>query len=245
MGRVQIHEELTFQSPTLVEGFLGMGLVGQIAAEHVVEELDMTFFGSVHCPGLPQVTAYEEGDTRAYPAVRLYGDEKTDLVALRTEVPVSPSEVADFAACVTEWLADRNGTALYVSGFPAERDDDERDLYGIATGDADRLLAANDIDPPPADGVWSGPTGALLARAGEVGLDAVGLVVESDPEFPDPEAACAYINRGVNPIAGVDVDDADLRDHAEEIRAEREQLAHQMNEPGDEGSRAAPAGMYQ
>ncbi|WP_238398185.1 PAC2 family protein [Halorussus salinus] len=42
-----------------------MGLVGQITADHVFEALDMTFFGSVHCPGLPQVTAYEEGDTTA------------------------------------------------------------------------------------------------------------------------------------------------------------------------------------
>ncbi|MFC7082596.1 PAC2 family protein [Halorussus caseinilyticus] len=129
---------------------------------------------------------------------------------------------------------------------PAEVEPDgERSLRGVATGDGERLLADHDIDPPATDGVWSGPTGALLARASEVELDAVGLVVETDPEFPDPEAACAYINRAVNPIAGLSVDDADLRAHVEEIRAEKEQLAHQMNESGDDSSRAEPVGMYQ
>lgn len=246
MGHVEIHEEVDLQNPTLIEGLMGVGLVGKIATDHVVSELGMTYFGSVRCPGLPSVTVYEAGDRTSYPPVRLYASEDHDLVALRSEVAVSPTEVADFATCVTDWLASENGTAMYVSGRPAdvERGDD-RELYGVATGAGDRLLADHGIDSPTTDGVWSGPTGALLARAEKTDMDTVGLVVESDPQFPDPDAACAYINQGVNPIAGVNVDDSGLRDHAEDIRREKEQLAQQMGESGDDSSRAEPVGMYQ
>lgn len=246
MGHVEIREEVSLERPTLIEGLLGVGLVGKIATDHVIAELDMTYFGFVRCPGLPRVAVYEAGDRETYPAVRLYASEAHDLVVLRSDVPVSPSQVDDFATCVTRWIAERDGMPVYVSGFPAEVEaEGSRELYGVATGNAETLLEDLDVQPPETDGVWSGPTGALLARADEVGMDAVGLIVESDPQFPDPEAACAYINQGVNPIAGVNVDDAGIRDHAEDIRSEKEQLAQQMGQTGDESSKAGPVGMYQ
>lgn len=206
----------------------------------------MRYFASLRCPGLPRVTVYEAGTQLTYPPVRLSASEEHDLVALRSEVPVSPTEVADFATCITNWLEDEVGTAVYVTGFPGDVEiAGDRELYGISTGAGDRLLADHGIEPPTTDGVWSGPTGALLARAREVEIDAVGLLVETDPQFPDPEAACAFINHGVNPIVGVDVDDSGLQEHAEEIRGEKEQLAQQLGQSGDDSSRAEPTGMFQ
>jgi len=84
-----------------------------------------------------------------------------------------------------------------------------------------------------------------LSHAVEHGRPAVGLVVESDPRFPDPEAARALITGGIEPLADVDVAVDDLVDHAEEIRAAKERLAKRMQEAGDESTQARPLGMYQ
>lgn len=246
MAHVEIHADVELDEPTLVEGMPGVGLVGKIATDHVISELSMEYFGSVRCPGLPKVAVYSSGSSRLFPPVRLYASEEHDLVALRSDVPVSPTEVSAFAECVSGWLEEQSAFPIYVSGSPADvSDDDDRAMYGVATGEAGRRLTGHGIEAPGTDGVWSGPTGALLARAGEVGMDAVGLIVESDPQFPDPEAACTYLERGISPLAGVEVDDSELRERAEDIREEQQQFAQQMGGDGDDSSRVEARGMFQ
>ncbi|WP_158056074.1 proteasome assembly chaperone family protein [Halorussus halophilus] len=246
MAHVETHADVELDEPTLLEGMPGIGLVGKIATDHVISELEMVYFGSLHCPGLPQVAVYDSGSSNLYPPVRLYASEEHDLVVLRSDVAVSPTEVSEFATCVSGWIEEQQALPIYVSGLPTDvSGTEDRALYGVATGDAEERLAGHDIEPPATDGVWSGPTGALLGRAGEVDMDAVGLIVESDPQFPDPEAACVYINRAINPIAGVEIDDSGLRERAEEIRQEKQQFAQQMGQNNDDSSRVEARGMYQ
>jgi uncharacterized protein len=244
MSHIEILTDLELNSPVLIEGLPGVGLVGKLATDHVVDELEMTYAGHLTCPGLPQVTVYEEGNHTLRPPVRIYADEDRDLLALQSDVPVSPSSVSDFASCLTGWLSQHDVLPLYFSGLPMKVDK-QRSLYGVTTGD-ESLLDEHDVEPPGDDGVWSGPTGALLSRAGETGQDALGFIVEADSNFPDPKSACALISRVINPIAGVDVDDAELRDHAQEIRQEKAQFAQHMNQTeDDDSSRAETFEMFQ
>jgi len=138
-------------------------------------------------------------------------------------------------------------TPIYLSGLPAERDEEEPGLYGIATGNGggERLEAA-DIAIPSEDGVITGPTGALINRAAQEDYGSLGLVVECSPQFPDPEAASVLLEDGIAPVTGLEIDVTELVDRAEEIRAKREQLAQQMQAIGqDESSQAQPLRMYQ
>ncbi|SEP92396.1 proteasome assembly chaperone family protein [Natrinema salaciae] len=235
------------EEPTLVEGFPGVGLVGKIATDHLVEQLDMRYYASVHCEGLPRIGVYRGGDRTAQPPVRLYVSEEHDLIALQSDAPISSQAVANVADCLTGWIVDRGATPLYLSGLPAERDDEDRpDIYGIATGDGAERLEATDIAVPPEDGVITGPTGALINRAAQEDYGSLGLVVQCNPRFPDPEAASVLLEDGIGPLADLEVDVQDLVDRAEEIRAKREQLAQQMQAIGqDESSQAQPLRMYQ
>ncbi|MFC7080967.1 proteasome assembly chaperone family protein [Halorussus caseinilyticus] len=248
MASVTIHDEdVALTEPTLVEGLPGVGLVGKIAADHIVGTLDMTYYASIDCEGLPRISVYEEGSRDLRPPVRLYADESRDLVALQSDVPVSASAASEFASCVTEWVADHDGTPIYMSGLPKQKEADQiPSLYGVATGAAGDRLDDEDIDAPTERGAVSGPTGALLHEAGARGLDAFGLVVESDPKFPDPEAARILIDHGIAPLAGVEVGTDDLVDRAEEISEQKEQLAQRMQEAEtDESSQAQPLRMFQ
>ncbi|WP_226006734.1 proteasome assembly chaperone family protein [Natrinema salinisoli] len=239
--------EAELENPTLVEGFPGVGLVGKIATDHLVDRLDMRYYASVHCEGLPRIGVYRSGDRTARPPVRLYVSEEHDLLALQSDAPISSSAVDSVADCLTGWIVDQNATPLYLSGLPAERETEDRpDIYGIATGDAGDRLEATDIPVPPEDGVITGPTGALINRAAHENYGSVGLVVECDHQFPDPEAASVLLEDGIGQVADIEVDVQELVDRAEEIRAKREELAQQMQAIGqDESSQAQPLRMYQ
>ncbi len=244
MAHIVEHRSLDLESPYLVEGLPGVGLVGKIAADHLVEQFEMDHYASCRCEGLPKAAVYHEDERSVLPPVRIYADEDRDLLALQSDVPVSPTAAEDFASCVTGWLADNGVTPLYLSGLPAEKDG-VPEMYGVSTGGAEGLLTENGIPAPSEGGVISGPTGALLAEAGETGLDALGLVVQANANFPDPEAARVLLASAIEPIAAVDVDTDTLVEQADRIADAREQLAQQMQQAQEESTRAEPLGMYQ
>lgn len=237
--------ELTFDDPTLVEGFPGIGLVGKIAADHLIDQFEMEYYASVHCEGLPEIAVYGDGERGLRAPVRIYASEAHDLLALQSDVPIAAQAVGQVADCLSGWLDANDVTPVYISGLPAERDG-VPELYGVATGDAGTILDDVGVQPPGDDGAISGPTGALLSRAVAADRDSVGLIVESSPQFPDPEAAKVLIERGIAPMTGLDVDVSDLVERAEEIRSQREQLAKQMQEIGrEESTQARPMQMFQ
>lgn len=244
MARIEEHVELDVESPVLVEGLPGIGLVGKIATDHLVKTFEMDHAASCYCEGLPRVAVYEEANRDIRPPVRIYVDEQRDLLALQSDVPISPETAPGFAGCVNGWFEEYDVTPLCLSGLPVEKDGLPK-MYGVGTGDGDELLDEHDIPRPTENGMVSGPTGALLAEAAQSKLDAIGLVVQANPQFPDPEAARILLVKGIEPLAGISVDTEKLVDQAEEIAKAREKLAKRMQQANEESSQAQPLGMYQ
>jgi uncharacterized protein len=248
MARVRVlAEELTDQldSPTLVEGLPGVGLVGKIAADHLVEAFEMTHYGDVFCGGVPKVAVYMEGKASLHPPVRLYADTEHDLLVLQSDIPIGPDSATELATCLSPWFSDLDVTPIFLSGIAREKTEEIPALYGVGTDVVVDQLDDVGIDHPTETGLVSGPTGAMLSHAVESGQPALGLVVESDPQFPDPEAARVVIKHGLEPLTGIDVPVDDLVNKASEIRQAKENLARRMQQAEDESTQARPLGMYQ
>ena len=242
MAHVEIHrKDIDLDAPTLVEGLPGVGLVGKLAADHLVDAFDMVHYGTARCEGLPEIAVYSEGEPDVRGPVRLYADTERDLLVLQSDAPVSPEAAESFAGCIVEWFEANDVTPLFLSGMPSERNE-APSLYGIATGDGAALLVEADVPSPTESGAITGPTGALVHEAQRVGLTSVGLVVEADPQFPDPEAAGALLEMGIGPLADIEVDTAELAEQAEEIRQTKAQLAQQMQQGGEASTSARPLG---
>lgn len=246
MARISVlADEVTLDEPTLIEGFPGIGLVGKIATDHLIETHEMTHYANVHCEGIPRVAVYRESNPALTTPVRLYADAALNLVVLRSDVPVSPSAAAEFAGCLDGWFAETDAFPVFLSGLGREKDEEPPSLYGVATNDGERMLSRASAEDPPESGLVSGPTGAMLAEALERGRDAVGLVVESDPQFPDPEAARVLIRDGIDPIADIETPTDGLVDQATEIQNAKRAFAERMREATEESSQAEPLKMYQ
>lgn len=248
MARIERRiEDVALDSPTLVEGFPGVGLVGKIIVDQLIEQLGMTHYANVHCEGIPSVATYQPDSSELVTPVRLYIDSDRQLLALQSDVPINPAAAAAFADCVTGWVTEEDILPVYISGLPRQRDEDAEGpaLYGVGTGGGTERLATAGIATPAEMGMVSGPTGALLSHALDNDTTAVGFIVESDPQFPDPDAAKTVIKGGIEPIAGIDIETSDLTAKAAEIEQARKQLLKRMQQASEESSRAEPIRMYQ
>jgi uncharacterized protein len=244
MADVTLETDIDIDGATFVEGLPGAGLVGKIAADHLVETFDMAPVGGIYCDGIPDVAVYHSEDSDVMSPVRLYADADCDLVVLQSDVPVSPERAQDFAGCVTTFVEEHDLTPFYLSGLPEEKNGTP-ELYGVACGGATDRLDDAGIVPPRQGGLVSGPTGALLARAERRDIAAIGIVVQTEAKFPDPESARVIITGGIEPLTGLDIPTDDLVDRAEEIREAREQLAQRMERAEDESSQAQPIRGFQ
>ncbi|MFC6726557.1 proteasome assembly chaperone family protein, partial [Halobium palmae] len=128
-------DDVDLDGPFMVEGLPGVGLVGKIAADHLVEEFGMTHYANVHCDGIPPVAVYGEGDADLRTPVRLYADPDRGLVVLQSDVPIHPRAGEEFAEFVDGWLDDNAVVPVYLSGIGREKDDAPPSLYGVACGD--------------------------------------------------------------------------------------------------------------
>lgn len=232
---------------TLVEGMPGVGLVGKIATDHLIDVLDMEQFAEVRGEGIPPVTVFDGDDRGVNPPIRLYIDPAERVVALRSDVPVHVMDTPLFTERLTEWVLENDILPIYLGGLAAERDADELpSVEGIGVGDGKGILDAEAIPAPDESGMVSGPCGALLSNAAEENADAIGLVVDTDPRFPDPQGSHALIKNGINPVAGVKAETQRLVDEAEEIMEQRQELAKRMQQADQhEASQVSRTGMYQ
>lgn len=247
MSRIDVlRSDVSLDEPTLIEGLPGVGLVGKLATDHLAETFGMAHYANVHCEGLPPVATYAGGEHDLSSPVRLYADPSRDLLALRSDVPVSPAAALEFAECLGEWAAGSEVTPIYLSGIGREREDAEPPaLYGVGTGGASDELDAVEVQPPTESGLVSGPTGALLSHAVRTGEHAICLIVEATPQFPDPEAAARLLDAGIGPLLDAEIPVGELTEHAAEIRQAKRRLAEQMRNAEETSSQARPLGMYQ
>ncbi|MFB6163366.1 MAG: proteasome assembly chaperone family protein [Halococcoides sp.] len=241
MAHVHVHAGVDLSGGILIDGLPGEGLVGKIAADHLIETHDLDEVATIFCDGLPEVATYREDRTDLRAPVRIHADDAGELLVLQSDVPVSPSNADDFATCLTEFFQTRDILPLYVSGKGVE-DIDQRRVIGVATGGADRHFADIEVADPTDSGAVTGPTGALLYAAIRQEMDALGIIVEATPKFPDPEAARRLLDRVVAPLTGIDLDTESLVEQAEEIGETRERLAREMSQAGDESSGVQPIG---
>lgn len=245
MAHIQIvTDDIELDSPTLVEGFPGVGLVGKIAADHIVETLDLVHYANVHCEGIQKVAIYDEGATELVSPARIYANEEGTLLVLQSDVPISPEAATEFAHCFSPWL-ENNALPVFVAGLPTENRGDSPSVFAVGVERGIDVVEEAGLEPPGERGVISGPSGALLSHAIEEGLPAVGLVVEADPKFPDPIAAKVALQAGVEKIAGIDVSVDVLDEQAERIAGAKERLAQRMQEAENDSSEARPLRMFQ
>ncbi len=217
--------------PVFIEGLPGVGHVGKLAAEYLIEELDgeqVCRVYSTHFP--PQVTVEDGIAELAGAEVHAVETDGRDLVVLTGDhqagTPQGHYALTEAFLDVAEKLdADR---VFALGGVPTGELIEEYDVVGAVT-DADRKadLEAAGVefaDDEPAGGIV-GVSGLLLGLGERRGVDAACLMGETSGYLVDPKSARAVIEV-LQALLDFSVDFSSLEEQAEEM----EEVVRQMEE---------------
>jgi hypothetical protein len=213
------------ESPVFVEGLPGVGHVGKLAAEHLVEEFDGELVRRVYTTDFPpQVSVGDDGIAELTHAEFHYVEaDGTELLVLTGDHQAASNEghyaLTDAFLDIAEDFGSERAFAL--GGVPTGEliEDDEYDVLGAVTDaeTADELEAAGVEfrEDEPAGGIV-GVSGLILGLGGRRGFDAACLMGETSGYLVDPKSAQAVLEV-LQEILDFDVDFADLEDRAEEM----------------------------
>jgi len=220
-------EKPVLRDPVLVEGLPGVGNVGKLAADHMVEQLKAVKFAEIYSKFFPpQILVDDEGLIRLVSNELYYvrlPDAPHDLVILVGDYQgLTPDGQYELSYHMLEVAKDLGIKRIYTIGG-----------YGVGKMiEAPRVLgAANDLNlvtemkekgvifskGEPGSGIV-GASGLLLGLGKTFGMEAVCLMGETSGYFVDPKGAEAVLGILTN-ILGVTIDSAALRDKAEQIDA--------------------------
>jgi uncharacterized protein (TIGR00162 family) len=225
--------------PVLIEGLPGVGHVGKLAAEHLVEERDGTLVRRVYSTHLPPQVSVEDGLTQlACAEIHAVETDGQDLLVLtgdhQAQDTVGHYGLADTFLSLADELDSERVFAL--GGVPTGELIEEYDVVGATTSEAqrDELEAAGVAfrGDEPAGGIV-GVSGLLLGLGERRNVPAACLMGETSGYLVDPKSAQAVLEV-LQDVLGFEIDFTSLEDRAEEM----EEVVRKIQEM-EQGSPAA------
>lgn len=197
-------------------GFPDVGLVGVIAASHLIEELDLAEVAYVESRVLPPLIVLHEG--LPHSAIRIFGNH--DILLAVSETPLAADFVYPIVDALVDWGREKKvRTMISLSGIPAQDRQDLKELKVFAAASTAEMLEMVQAKGVEAlmEGYMVGPQAVMLMRAAKMSLPAAALLAQCFLNYPDPEAA-AEVLKSLAKVTGIRVDIAKLLEKGEEIR---------------------------
>lgn len=238
--------DIEAESPTLIEGLPGHGLVAAIAVDQITQQLGLEHFGNIYSDDFPPVVTFTDGLVQDL--VRVYASGDPAIMTLKSDLALPQQSFESLSQCVLGDLATEFDRAIFLAGAPAESEKQIGELTSVATTDAvkeDLLQAGVPVAEDP--GLVGGITGALVRECYHADVPAALLIVRSHPFLPDPKAARAVIEDALEPLVDFDIDTSELEEQGEEIRQQMEQIAehYRQMESEQDGRPQSTVGMFQ
>lgn len=197
-------------------GFPDVGLVGVIAAEHLISELELTEIAYLDSRLLPPLIVLHEG--LPHSPIRIFGNSKIMLAASETPIPADIMYQITYA--LIDWGKSKNVKLMIsLSGLPVQDRQDLKELKVLAAASNQNVLkmAQDKGIETLLEGYMVGPQAIILQRCARMDLPALTLMAQCFFNYPDPEAAAEVLN-GLAKVTGIKVDVAKLLEKGEEIR---------------------------
>lgn len=213
-----LHKDVTFQKPIIFEGFSGVGLVGTIAAQYIITQKNLELIGHMESDLFPPVAVLSNGVIK-HP-VRVYANEKRDLVVIETEFPLPTTLATKIAKGIINFAKQVNAKEIVCLEGIAINDTTTKEavIYSIST---DKKLQAkvSKFSKPLESGIVMGVSASVLLEAKERTFPATCLLAESHFEFPDGKSAVLIIKK-INDIYRLGIDTKKLEKESESFESQ-------------------------
>lgn len=232
-----ITRPISVENPIIIEGFPGIGLVGNIASQHLIDELKMEYIGSIESRYFPPIAVLFNGLVNM--PVRVYESKEYNMLTVISDIPIHPTISYEVSKVLIDWAESLNVKEIIsIAGIATMTG--ENKVFGAATND-EMLEKIKDRVEIFQVGTISGISGSVMTECSTRKIPAISLLGETRSPNPDPRAAAAVINV-LNSIYNLSIDTDNLMAQAEQIEVELQKLAEQVKtaEEGEQPRREFP-----
>jgi len=215
-------KELELKEPLVISGFVGAGLVGSIAVDHIINQLKMEELAYVKSKHLPPATIFV-GQRLRHP-FRIYGSKKDNLCAIICEIPLRYEGLYPISSAILDWVEEKKAKEMVVlEGVPVLGLPKERKAFCVTELGKCEILKEKGIDLL-SKGVIAGIAGAILSECLTRKIEGTALLTPAISFMPDPEGAATLIE-ALNKSHGLKIDASELLAGAKEIREKLKEIS--------------------
>ena len=245
---IEIQKKKILDSPILIAGFPGPGLVGSISTSYIINRLHMEQIACVESDFIVPGVIYAEGKLR-HP-FRLYSNEEGSVCVLVCEAPIMIQGMHSVLDTVTKWaLNNKVKQVMVLDGIAAEGIPNLKRTPIIMSSDgevADAASLIQDIEEPkdkeaqagydserniyPTTAYIGGLAGGLLSSCLSNGLASKALFISSTRGIPDPEGAAILLESldKITDNKSLEIDTQHLRKQGVALRARMEKIIQSL-----------------
>ncbi len=211
----------------IVNGLPDVGLVGLLAASHIISQLKLREVGAIESDLLPPMIVLHGGLPKA--PIRIFADNSMVVVISETTIPMPL--IRPLANGLVDWAKNKGAKLMLSLGgmAVANRQDIEAPKVFAALSDKELESKLRGSAEVLEEGYIVGAYGLILRKCAEISVRAITLLTQSYYKYPDPVAAAAALS-AVNKILDLNVDVSDLLKRGEEIRLRSKDLMHRTHE---------------
>ena len=188
--------------PIVISGFPGIGMVGAIAAEFLIQHLGTKQIGKIILDKNPPLVAIHEG--KLIEPFSIYHSSKHNIVVIHSilAVPGTEWQIAEALLRICKVLNAKELISVEGVGSATEETGSSRTFYYSNSAAKEKALAKQKFAKLK-EGIIMGPTSAILMKAGK--LPVTCFFTETHDAMPDSNGA-AQIIRALDSYLGLKVD---------------------------------------
>ena len=213
------------KNPTIFVGFVGAGLVGTIAIDHMINELDMKEIGFLRSKHLPPSTVFMQGRLR-HP-FRIYSNNNGSICAIICEIIINKDGIYNIAMAILDWAEKNGSNEIIVLDGVADKKHDWNAFFA-AEIDLCRVMEENDIKMIP-QGFITGISGGILNECLIRKIRGITLLVKANGTTPDPVAAVTIIE-AVNRLYETEINTKNLKKQKKQMSVDLKELSDKYSE---------------
>ncbi len=221
-----IHErkKMDLENGMLVVGFPTIGLVGTIAAHHLMTSMKLKHIGSIYSKYF-QPTAVIHDYVPTSPVNIFAGEEECgpdgtcdQIIVVESEFLPPPSTLKPLGDALIDWSEKKKiSLTTVLEGMMTIDPEDDVHVYGVGSTKHARSILKKYGVKQLEQGMVSGISGVMLYEGERLGKDVVCLLAETHIDYPDARAAAEILNSLNHLIPQMTIDPEPLMKQAEEI----------------------------
>ena len=224
-AEINILEEIELDNPIFIEALPGLGHVGKLAADHMIDELNATKFAEIYSPSFPPQVLIKEDRIIDNMLNELYylkdvGEDNLDLIILVGNTQALSPE-GQYLVCqdILEFVKGYGISSIVtMGGMAIPQPVENPNVYGAATNEANvELLKEAEIGIRSNDGGIVGASGLFLGLGVRQGIEGICLMGETPGYFIDAESAEAILKK-LSLLLNFEINTDKLDERAEETR---------------------------